>query len=143
MVFLGIVLAAIAVAVAAGIVAENSSSASLRILGHDLPGVHTGAQVFLVGCVVATFVIVGLGVSWLALMRSLRLRRELRDLRDDQEESMSALVLKNEQLQRELARSRAGVGADAVGAPTGAPMPASPQRGRGAEPDSPFFDGSA
>ncbi|WP_433179562.1 hypothetical protein [Actinoallomurus sp. CA-150999] len=138
MVFLGIVLAAAAVAVGVGIVTENSSSASLSIFGHHVPGVHTGAQVFIVGGIVSAFVVVGLAVSLLSLLRSMRVRRELHDLRDEREESMSALVTKNQQLERELARTRSGAGsASAAGQ-----VPVTAQQGRVTEPASQFFDQS-
>jgi hypothetical protein len=108
MVFLGIVLAAAAVAVGAGIITANSSSASLDLFGQHVPAVHTEAQVFIGGMVVATFVIAGLALSWLSLLRSMRARREFSDLREEREESMSALVRKNQQLQQELARALSG-----------------------------------
>jgi hypothetical protein len=136
MVFLGIVLAVAAVAVGAGVIAENSSSASLSIFGQHVPGVHTGAQVFIVGGIVATFVIAGLAMSSLSLLRSMRVRRELRDLRDEREESMSALVMKNQQLQQELARTR---GSAESGSVTGQ-VPPTPRHSRDPEPASPFFD---
>jgi uncharacterized membrane-anchored protein len=81
-VFLGIVLAVAAVGVGIGVVAENSSSGSLSVFGQQVPGVHTEAQVFIVGLAVATLVIAGLLVS--------------------------SLERKNQQLQRELARARGG-----------------------------------
>ena len=138
MVFLGIVLAAAAVAVGVGIITENSSSASLSVFGQHVPGVHTGAQVFIVGGLVATFVIVGLGLSSLSLLRSMRVRRELRDLRDEREESMSALVTKNQQLQQELARTRGGAGNGSVTSQ----VPVTSPQGGDPEPASPFFDHS-
>ena len=136
MVFLGVVLAAAAVVVAIGLVAENSSAASLSLFGHQMPGVHTEARVIIVGMVVAGFVGAGLTVSSLSLLRSMRVRRELRDLRDERQESMSALQTKNQQLQRELARVRAGAGS----APVTGEVPVAPQRGRDRDPVSPFFD---
>lgn len=139
MVFLGIVLAAAAVGVGIGVIAENSSSASLGLFGHHVPGVNTEAQVFIAGLIVATFVIAGLGMSSLSLLRSARARRDLRDLREEREESMSTLVMKNQQLERELARARGGVGS----APSTGEVPVPPRQGRDREPVSPFFDHSA
>ena len=110
MVFLGIVLAAAAVAVGAGVIAENSSSASLSVFGQHVPGIHTEARVFIAGLIVGALVIAGLWVSSLSLLRSMRLRREFHDLREEREESMSALVMKNQQLQQELARTRGRAG---------------------------------
>ncbi len=135
MIILGIVLAAGAVAAGAAIVTASSSAASLGMFGHHVPGVHTSAQAFIAGAIVATFVFAGIAVSWLSLMRSVRLRRELRDLRDDREESMSALLTKNQQLQQELARARRGT----ESVPPTVQVPVGPQ-GRGREPASPFFD---
>lgn len=136
MVFLGVVLAAAAVVVAIGLIAENSSAASLSLFGHNVPGVHTEARVIIVGMIVAAFVGVGLAMSSLSLLRSMRVRRELRDLRDERQESMSALQMENQQLQRELARARADTGS----APVTGDVPVAPQRGRNREPVSPFFD---
>lgn len=138
MVFLGIVLAAAAVGVGIGVITENSSAASLGVFGHHVPGVHTEAQVFMAGLAVATLVIAGLAVSSLSLLRSMRARRELLDLREEREESMSTLEKKNQQLQRELARARGGVGS----APVTGEEPVWPRQ-RNQEPVSPFFDHSA
>lgn len=137
MVFLGIVVAVAAVAAGAGVIAGSSSPASLGVFGQHLPGVHTGAQAFILGAVAATLVIAGLAVSWLSLLRSLRVRRELGDLRDEREEAVSALMARNEQLARELSHARAG----ADGAPVPGPH-TSPQQ-HDPEPASPFFDHSA
>jgi uncharacterized integral membrane protein len=136
MVFLGVVLAAAAVVVAIGLIAENSSVASLSLFGHHVPGVHTEARVVIAGMIVAAFVGAGLTMSSLSLLRSMRARRELRDLRDERQESMSALQMQNQQLQRELARARAGAG----NAPVTGEVPVAPRRGRDREPVSPFFD---
>lgn len=106
MVFLGLVLAAAAVAAGAGIITVNSSPASLTAFGRHVPGVHTEAEVFIGGILVAAVFVVGLGFASLSLLRAARARREFRDLREEREESMSALVRKNHQLQQELARVR-------------------------------------
>lgn len=139
MVFLGIVLAAAAVAVGVGVITENSSSASLNVFGQHVPGIHTEAHVFIAGMIVATFVIAGLVVSSLSLLRSMRVRREFHDLREEREESMSTLAMQNQQLQQELARARGGAGS----APVTGEVPVSPRQGHDREPASPFFDQSA
>jgi hypothetical protein len=139
MVFLGIVMAAAAVGVGVGVIAENSSSASFSLFGHHVPGVNTEAQVFIAGLIVATFVIAGLAVSSLSLLRSIQARHELRDLREERQESMSTLVMKNQQLQRELAHARGDVGS----APLKGEVPDPPRQGRDRGPVSPFFDHSA
>lgn len=122
MVFLGLVLAAAAVAAGAGVITANSSPASLTAFGRNVPGVHTEAEVFIGGMILATVFVVGLGFASLSLLRAARARREFRDLRDEREESMSALVRKNHQLQQELARARSG----APSAPTATEVPVYP-----------------
>jgi hypothetical protein len=152
MVILGIVLAAAAVGVGAGVVMENSASASLSVFGQSVPGVHTDAQVFIVGGIVAIFAYSGFMMALFSVLRSMRARRELRDLRDEREESMATLEKRNQQLQRELVRARSDVGPagpagaamDAGGAPVTQEVPVWPRKGAGArEPESPFFDRSA
>lgn len=138
MVVLGIVLAGAAVVVGAALVAGSASPASLGVFGHHVPGVHTSGQVLIVGAAVATLVIAGILMSWLSLLRSLRLRRELSDLRDEREESMSTLMTQYQQLQRELARTRGGATSTPAAAAQG---PESSRQGREhPEPSSPFFD---
>ncbi len=138
MVFLGIVLAATAVGVAVGIVTENSTSASLSLFGHHVPAVNTEARVFIAGLIVGMLVIAGLSMASRSMRRSSQARREFRDLREERQESISTLLTQNQQLQRELARSRA-----AGSAPMTGEMPATPRQGRDREPASPFFDHSA
>ncbi|MFL6053512.1 MAG: hypothetical protein ACJ72W_11425 [Actinoallomurus sp.] len=110
MVILGIVLAAAAVGVGIGVIAENSSSASIGLFGQHVPGVQTEGQVFAAGVLVAFVFMLGLGLSFLTLNRSLRVRRELRDLRDEHRDSISTLEMEKQQLQRELARARSTAG---------------------------------
>jgi uncharacterized membrane protein YciS (DUF1049 family) len=147
MVFLGVIVAVAAVVVGIEVIAQNSSSASLDLFGYHVPGVHTESQVFIVGVIVAFLACAGLAVSWLSLLRRMRVRRELNDLR---EETMASLQRKNQQLERELARVRGG----AVSAPATADVPVSsgrprdrepvpPGRRRDREPVSPFFDNPA
>jgi hypothetical protein len=111
MVILGIVLAAAAVGVGIGIIAENSSSASIGLFGQHVPGVQTEGQIFAAGVLVAFVFMLGLGLSFLTLNRSLRVRRELRDLREEHRESITTLEMEKQQLQRELARARGTAGA--------------------------------
>ncbi len=138
MVFLGILLAAAAVALAIGVVTENSASASLSIFGRHVPGVSSEAQVFVAGVVVAIFIVIGLMIAVLALGRTMRVRRELRDLREVHHESMTTLEAEKEQLQRELARARKR----SAGMPTAGGMPTGPRPAH-RDPASPFFDQSA
>ncbi|GAB2802324.1 hypothetical protein GCM10027176_03560 [Actinoallomurus bryophytorum] len=137
MILLGIVLAGAAVCVAVGIIADNTAPATLTVFGQHVPGVSSEAQVFVAGVIVAIFFVMGLAISSLALGRSMRVRQELRDLREEREESLTALELERQQLQRELARARGNQ------RPTTADIPVAGHRKRDQDPVSPFFDQSA
>jgi hypothetical protein len=139
MVLLGIVLAAAAVAVVVGVIAENSAPASLSVFGQHVPGVTSAGQVFVAGVIVTIFFVIGLAISSLALGRSMRVHRELRELREEHEESLTALELERQQFQRELARAR---GARNPQAPQ-ADRPVAGRQARNRDPVSPFFDQSA
>src|SRR3954468_16665585 len=114
MVILGIVLAAAAGAVGIGAVAGNSSPASIDIFGQHVPGVQTEGQVFASGVLVAFVFLLGLALAFLTMGRALRVRRELRDLREEHRESVSTLEMEKQQLQRELARARSTTGGTAM-----------------------------
>jgi hypothetical protein len=131
MVFVGILLAGVAVAVAVGIISENTAPATLNVFGQHIPGVTSEGQVFVAGVIVTIFFVIGLAMSSLALGRSMRVRRELRELREEHEESLSTLEMERQQFQRELARAR--------GAQTRGDIPVADHR----DPVSPFFDQSA
>jgi hypothetical protein len=135
MVFLGILIAGAAVGLGIAIVAENSTSASLSVFGQHVPGVTSDAQIFLAGAVVTIFLVIGLAIAVLALGRSMRNRRELRHLREEHEESMTALELEKKQLERELARARNGAALPAPG-----DVQVVPRRSSDRDPVSPFFD---
>lgn len=137
MVLLGIVLAGVAVAVVVGVIAENSAPASLSLFGQHVPGVTSVGQVFVGGVIVTIFFVIGLAISSLALGRSMRVHRELRELREEHEESLTTMELERQQYQRELARAR-GVRNPQ---PQGDRPPAGRQTRR--DPVSPFFDQSA
>src|SRR3954451_134738 len=132
MVFLGILLAAAAVCVAVGAIAENTAPATLNIFGQHIPGVTSNAQVFVAGVIVTIFFMIGLTISSLALGRSMRVRRELRDLREEHDESLSTLEKERQNLQRELARARSNMRTTQT---TGEVPVAG-----GRDPVSPFFD---
>ena len=137
MVFLGILLAGAAVCVAVGVVADNSAPATLSVFGQHVPGVTSEAQVFVAGIIVSIFFVIGLAIASLALGRSMRVRQELRDLREEREESLTALELERQQLQRELARARGTHRTQTTG---DIPVAGQP---RDRDPVSPFFDQSA
>jgi hypothetical protein len=150
MVFLGILVAAAAVGVGVGIVAENSAAASLSVFGRHIPGVSTQAHVFILGVIVALIFVVGLTIATMALGRSVRVHRELRDLREEHRESMTSLEMEKRQLERELARARNVAdprrpapgprrdGMPTAGRPTTEDIPQ--PRPNAFRPDSPFFE---
>jgi hypothetical protein len=138
MVFLGIVLAGLAVSVVVGIIAENSAPATLSVFGQHVPGVTSEAQVFVAGVIITIFFVVGLAISSLSMGRSMRVRRELRELREEHEESLSTLEMERQQFQRELARARGR-----AGAPIPNDVPVAGHQPRDRDAVSPFFDQSA
>jgi lysylphosphatidylglycerol synthetase-like protein (DUF2156 family) len=138
MILLGILLAGAAVCVAVGIVADNSAPATLSVFGQHIPGVTSEAQVFVAGIIVSIFFVIGLAIASLALGRSMRVRQELRDLREEREESLTALELERQQLQRELARARGNSRTQTTG-----DIPVAGHQPRDRDPVSPFFDQSA
>lgn len=145
MILLGVLLAGAAVCVAVGIVADNSAPATLSVFGQHIPGVTSQGQVFVAGVLVSIFFVIGLAIASLAMGRSMRVRRELRDLREEHEESLSALEMERQQLQRELARARnhsraAQTTIDNRAAQMTNDMPVAGRRPR--DPVAPFFDRS-
>jgi uncharacterized membrane-anchored protein len=136
-VFLGILLATAAVAVAVAVIADNAGPASLSVFGQHVPGVTSNAQIFVAGLIVAIFFVIGLAISSLALGRSMRVRRELRDLREEREESLTTLELEREQFQRELARARG------QSPQTTTDVQVAGRKTRDSDPVSRFFDQSA
>jgi lysylphosphatidylglycerol synthetase-like protein (DUF2156 family) len=138
MILLGILLAGAAVCVAVGIVADNSAPATLSVFGQHVPGVTSEAQVFVAGIIVSIFFVIGLAIASLALGRSMRVRQELRNLREEREESLTALELERQQLQRELARARGTHRTQTTG-----DIPVAGHQPRDRDPVSPFFDQSA
>jgi xanthine/uracil permease len=107
-IFLGLVLAGAALALCAGVALDNGSPAQLNTFGHTVPGVTTEWQVFLAGVIVAVLLMAGLTAVFFGIGRAIRRREERRQIREEAEESISALQLQKRQLQRELALARAG-----------------------------------
>jgi hypothetical protein len=106
MIFLGIIVATVAVGAGVGVVLDNTGDAQLTFLDHSVPGVTSTWHVFLFGAVVAVVFMSGMIVSVYGLGRSARARRELRHLRDEHEESLTTLEMEKRHLERELARAR-------------------------------------
>ncbi|MFF5261974.1 hypothetical protein ACFY4C_23805 [Actinomadura viridis] len=106
MIFLGLLLAGAAVAFATAVVLENSGAAQLNAFGETVPGVTQEWQVFAAGAVVAIVFMTGIALATFGFRRTMGLRRELRDLRYEHEESMQTLEMEKRHLQRELAQAR-------------------------------------
>ncbi|HEU5155994.1 MAG TPA: hypothetical protein VFU43_03290 [Streptosporangiaceae bacterium] len=106
MIFLGLIVAAAAVGVGIGVVLDNTTDAQLSLLDQTIPGLTSTWHVFLAGAVVAVVFMSGMIVAMLGIGRSVRVRRELRNLRDEHEEELTTLEMEKRHLQRELARVR-------------------------------------
>ncbi|MFI0354416.1 hypothetical protein [Actinomadura sp. 9N407] len=106
MIFLGLLLAVAAVVAGAAVITGNTGTARLSFFGDDLAGVTEQWQVFMAGAVVAILFMTGVTVATLGFKRAVGIRRELRDLRYEHEESMQTLEMEKRQLQRELAQAR-------------------------------------
>jgi hypothetical protein len=106
MTFLGLVVAAAAVAIGVGVVLGNNGPAELTIYGQPVSGLTTQWQLFLAGAAVAIVFMAGMTIMTLGMGRSIRQRRELRELRDEHAESMTTMEMERRHLQRELAQAR-------------------------------------
>ncbi|WP_131735666.1 hypothetical protein [Actinomadura roseirufa] len=109
MVFLGLVLVLAAVVVAAAVVVDNTGATSLTVFGHEVPGVTEQWHVFMAGAVVAIVFMAGAAVAVLGVRHAIGLRRELRDLREEHEESLQTLEMERRKLQQALAQARRGL----------------------------------
>jgi hypothetical protein len=108
MIFLGIVFIALAAGVSVGVVLEganNATTVTLSVFGKTLHGMSPSG-VFLIGVTVACAFLVGCAITAGGVRRSTRVRRELRDLRDQQDENVQVLLAEKAQLERELERAR-------------------------------------
>ncbi|MFB4304691.1 hypothetical protein [Actinomadura sp. GTD37] len=152
MVFLGFLLAAAAIAVGAGIVLDNTDAAHLVFFGQSVPGVGNEWQVFLSGAGVAVVFVLGMTLTFTGAARRIRNHRDLRDLREEHQESLTTLEMEKRRLERELANARQGPGRgsgrrSAAQPPRPAPAPAAAPvqgvrvAGRSRIPaSSPFFE---
>jgi uncharacterized integral membrane protein len=143
-IFLGLLIAAAAVGLGVGAVLDNATDAQLTFFGNAVPGITSTWHVFLAGAVVALVFMGGMIVGMLGIGRAARVRRELRDLRDEHEESLTTLEMEKRHLQRELARARQQPPAQApTPAQTQASVPPQHPRGPGSKVSSSrFFDPS-
>lgn len=106
MVFLGFVLVAAAITVGAGVVMDNTGPANLVVFGQAVPGLESEWQVFLAGAAVALVFLAGMALTFTGAARRIRTRRDLRDLREEHEESLTTLEMEKRRLERELAHVR-------------------------------------
>ncbi|GGQ09848.1 uncharacterized protein HemX [Actinomadura coerulea] len=109
MIFLGLLVALAAGAVGVAVVLDDPGAARLTLFGEEVPGVTSQWQVFMAGAVVAIVFMAGMMVASLGLRRSMNMRRELRDLRDEHEESLQTLEMERRRLQQALAQARRGM----------------------------------
>jgi uncharacterized protein HemX len=121
-VFLGLVVAAVAMVIGIDIAVENTAPATLTVFGRTVPQVTTQGQVLLFGVGVTLVLLAGLVIVYFAMVRALRRRRELRYLREEAEESINTLELQKRQLQRELAQARRDTGQAPVPGKTAGPQ---------------------
>lgn len=124
MVILGFVLMVAVIAIGVGVLRENTATAHLSVFGHSVAPVHTEWELFLAGALVAVVFTVSLLLLGFGTFRAVRRRQDLRDLQEEHEETMSALRLEKQQLQRELARARGGLPDAAPVVPGMRPAPA-------------------
>ena len=105
MLLLGVVLLALAVALATGIVSSNTAPVDAEAFGTSLSGVSVG-ELFLIGAATGAAALLGLVLLLGGLARSRRRRRdrkqEVRAVRDERE----TLAEQNQRLEAELADTR-------------------------------------
>jgi uncharacterized integral membrane protein len=111
LIFLGLIVAAAATIAAVGVVVDNTSPASLTLFGKVVPGLTSQWQIFAAGAAVAIIFMTGIMIAFFGIGRAFRLRQELRDLRDEHEQSMHTLELEKRRLQRALEHARSENGA--------------------------------
>ncbi|MES9602976.1 hypothetical protein AB0C69_11555 [Actinomadura sp. NPDC048032] len=109
MIFLGLLVALAAGAVGVAVVLDNPDAAQLTVFGDEVPGVTSQWHVFMAGAVVAIVFMAGMMVASLGFRRTMNMRRELRDLRDEHEESLQTLEMERRRLQQALAQARRGM----------------------------------
>jgi hypothetical protein len=109
MIFLGLIVALAAVAVGVAVVLDNTGTAQMTVFGDEIPGVTAQWHVFMAGAVVAIVFMAGVMVATLGFRRAMNMRRELRDLRDEHEESLQTLEMERRKLQQALAQARRGM----------------------------------
>jgi hypothetical protein len=113
LIFIGLMVAALALTVAVGIVLENTSPTSLTVFGKAIPGLTSQWQVFAAGAAMAIVFMAGMVIVFFGIGRAFRRREELRDLRDEREQSVHTLEMEKRRLQRALEHARSANGGHA------------------------------
>jgi len=108
MVFLGLILAAIAVVAGVGVLLDNSDPVTVSAFGQSVSG-FTEREVFVGGLAVACLFVLG----WILIISGIRRRRrlsrdldELDELRENREAYIESLEAERTRLTRELANAR-------------------------------------
>ncbi|MES9536920.1 hypothetical protein AB0C21_07770 [Spirillospora sp. NPDC049024] len=109
MIFLGVLIALAAGAAGVAVVLDNPGPARLTLFGDEVPGITSQWQVFMAGAVLAIVFMAGMMLASLGFRRAMNMRRELRDLRDEHEESLHTLEMERRKLQQALAQARRGM----------------------------------
>jgi hypothetical protein len=109
MIFLGLIVALAAVVAGVAVVLDNPGNVQLTVFGDEVPGVTQEWHVFMAGAVVAIVFVAGALAAALGFRRAVGMRRELRDLRDEHEESLQTLEMERRKLQQALAQARRGM----------------------------------
>lgn len=109
MVFLGLILAAVAIVAAVGVLLDNSEPVTISVFGQAAPGITEG-ELFVGGMTVAAAFILGCILVVGGVRRSRRMHAELDDLRENREMYIEALEREKDKLQREAAQNRAAPG---------------------------------
>lgn len=108
MIFLGIILIGLAAGASVAVIsdnANNTANVTLSTLAGSFHGLSVSGT-FLLGAMVACVFLVGCTLISSGVRRFARVRRELRDLRVQQDVSVQALMAEKAQLERELTRER-------------------------------------
>ncbi|MFG2087147.1 hypothetical protein [Spirillospora sp. NPDC048824] len=108
MIILGLIVALAAIVAAVVVVLDNTGAAEMTMFGDAVPGITEQWHVFMAGAVVAIVFMAGMVVAALGFKRAVGMRRELRDLRDEHEESLQTLEMERRKLQQALAQARRG-----------------------------------
>jgi hypothetical protein len=106
MIVMGLVLAVVAVLFGVAVVMGNEGEAQLTAFGGSVPGVSEEWQVFMAGALVTVACVAGITLAMFGFRRSMGMRRELRELRDEHEESLQTLETEKRRLEQELAQAR-------------------------------------